>query len=86
MPPRTSLQETPFAYGLDGKLLLGNRLVTPKTNLLILDDFGLHGRRSTLATCQIPVDEWHELIGDGCGVWIFSSRILALIYVFVGYE
>jgi hypothetical protein len=24
----------------------------------------LHGRRSTIITSQIPVDKWHELIGD----------------------
>lgn len=47
--------------------------------LLILDDWGLdaagrhdlleileerHGRRSTIVTSQVPIDKWHELIGD----------------------
>ena len=54
-----------------------------KTDLLILDDFGLHsmdqtsrqilldlieqrhGSRSTIIGSQIPVSEWHGLIGEG---------------------
>jgi DNA replication protein DnaC len=53
-----------------------------KTDLLILDDWGLAplgdrerrdlleviedrtGRRATLVTSQVPVDHWHELVGD----------------------
>ena len=53
-----------------------------KTDLLILDDWGLapftgeqrrdmlellddrYGQRSTIVTSQMPVDNWHELIGD----------------------
>jgi len=53
-----------------------------KTDLLILDDYGLapftreqrydfleiledrHGLRSTLVTSQLPVEHWHEHIGD----------------------
>ncbi|MGH7713277.1 MAG: IS21-like element helper ATPase IstB [Gemmatimonadaceae bacterium] len=53
-----------------------------KTDLLILDDWGLaalgdrerrdlleviedrSGRRATLITSQVPVDHWHELVGD----------------------
>jgi DNA replication protein DnaC len=53
-----------------------------KTNLLVLDDFGLaklnrehqhdlleiledrHGLKSTLVTSQLPVEHWHEQIGD----------------------
>jgi DNA replication protein DnaC len=53
-----------------------------KTELLILDDFGLapltdserrdllevledrYGRRATLVTSQLPLDHWHEVIGD----------------------
>lgn len=53
-----------------------------KTDLLILDDWGLatftaeqrrdllellddrHGVRSTLVTSQLPVDRWHDIIGD----------------------
>ena len=53
-----------------------------KTDLLVLDDYGLaeltqeqrhdfleiledrHGLRSTLVTSQLPVEKWHEQIGD----------------------
>jgi len=53
-----------------------------KTNLLLIDDFGLapmadserrdlleviedrHGHASTLMTSQLPVEHWHESIGD----------------------
>ena len=53
-----------------------------KTDLLLLDDWGLspltesqrrdlleivedrHNVKSTLVTSQMPVDHWHELIGD----------------------
>jgi len=53
-----------------------------KTDLLVLDDFGLaklnrehqhdlleiledrHGLKSTLVTSQLPVEHWHEQIGD----------------------
>ncbi len=53
-----------------------------KTDLIVLDDWGLarldstarrdllellddrHGKRSTLVTSQLPVDHWHEVIGD----------------------
>jgi len=53
-----------------------------KTDLLILDDYGLspftreqrydfleiledrHGLRSTLVTSQLPIEHWHEQIGD----------------------
>ena len=30
--------------------------------LEIIDD--RHGRRSTIVTCQLPVDHWHEVIGN----------------------
>ena len=66
------------ADGSYGKLL--QQLA--KTDLLILDDWGLAplgdrerrdlleiveeraGRRATLVTSQIPVEHWHELVGD----------------------
>ena len=50
-----------------------------KTDLLILDDWGLatrndeqrrdllndrHGLRSTVITSQLPVKQWHDIIGD----------------------
>ena len=44
----------------------------PKTDLLVLDDYGLlelnqeqrHGLKSTLVTSHLPVKHWHERIGD----------------------
>ncbi len=66
------------ADGSYGKLLTA----LAKTELLILDDWGLaplgdrerrdvlevvedrYGRRATLVTSQLPVEHWHELIGD----------------------
>jgi hypothetical protein len=44
--------------GRDGRLLkaLG------RVQLLILDDW--HERGSSIVTCQVPVDHWHEVIGD----------------------
>jgi DNA replication protein DnaC len=74
------LQEMAIAKG-DGrypKLLL----TLAKTEVLILDDWGLakltaehrrdlleileerHGSASTLATSQLPIDQWHDTIGD----------------------
>jgi len=74
------LQELAIAKG-DGrypKLLA----TLAKTDLLILDDWGLaklsaenrrdlleiledrHGARSTLATSQLPIEKWHDIIGD----------------------
>src|SRR6056297_2789145 len=66
------------ADGRYGKLMLGYA----KTDLLILDDWGLtpmadpqrrdlleiledrYGKRSTIVTSQLPVNAWHEAIGD----------------------
>ena len=55
----------------DGRYL---KLLTSfaKTDLLVLDDYGLleltqeqrHGLKSTLVTSQLPVEHWHEQIGD----------------------
>jgi len=69
------MEELGLAHG-DGrfaKLMAGYA----KTDLLILDDWGLaqrrdmlellddrYGNRSTLVTSQMPVDKWHALIGD----------------------
>ena len=74
------LQELPIAKG-DGRY--GKLMTTlAKTDLLILDDWGLaplsdeHRRdlleivedrpdcRATLVTSQLPVDHWHEALGD----------------------
>jgi len=66
------------ADGRYGKLMLSYA----KTDLLILDDWGLtpmtdpqrrdllelledrYGKRSTIVTSQLPVNAWHEAIGD----------------------
>ncbi|MES0397538.1 MAG: IS21-like element helper ATPase IstB [Syntrophobacteria bacterium] len=74
------LQELHIAKG-DGRY--GKLLASfAKTQLLILDDWGLakltdeqrhdlleiledrHGLRSTVVAAQLPVDNWHEIIGD----------------------
>ena len=74
------LQELPIAKG-DGRYV---KLMTvlAKTDVLLLDDFGLaplsdehrhdllevvedrHDRRATIVTSQLPVEHWHEAIGD----------------------
>ena len=74
------LQDLPIAKG-DGRY---PKLMTTlaKTELLILDDWGLaalsdenrrdllelledrHDRRATLVTSQLPVEHWHEALGD----------------------
>jgi DNA replication protein DnaC len=73
-------QEVAFAKG-DGRY--GKLLATfAKTDLLVLDDWGLtkltdehrhdllevledrHGLHSTLIASQLPVDRWHDIIGD----------------------
>jgi DNA replication protein DnaC len=74
------LQELPIAKG-DGRY---RKLMTTlaKTDLLILDDWGLaplsdenrrdlleivedrHDCRATLITSQLPVEHWHEALGD----------------------
>jgi DNA replication protein DnaC len=66
------------ADGRYGKLLT----TLSKTDLVLLDDFGLaplhheqrhdlleviedrHGRRATMVTSQLPLEHWHEAIGD----------------------
>lgn len=74
------LQELPMAKG-DGRY--GKLMATlSRTDLLLLDDFGLaplhaehrhdllevledrHDQRATIVTSQLPVEHWHEAIGD----------------------
>jgi DNA replication protein DnaC len=65
-----------------------------KTDLLILDDWGIqkmaavqrsdlmeviedrHGRRSTLIASQLPVDHWHEYIGEATLADAILDRLL----------
>lgn len=74
------LQEMPIAKG-DGRYPKVMAQLA-KTDLLILDDWGLarlsddnrrdllemledrYGRRATLVTSQLPVDHWHEALGE----------------------
>lgn len=78
MPRLLSELATARGDGSYGRLLVQ----LAKTDLLILDDWGLaplgdrerrdlleviedrSGRRATLVTSQVPVDHWHELVGD----------------------
>ena len=74
------LEQLTIAHG-DGRFA---KLVSQlaKTDLLILDDWGLetlslsqrndvlelmedrYGNRSTLITSQVPIQQWHDAIGD----------------------
>jgi DNA replication protein DnaC len=65
-----------------------------KTDLLILDDFGLkpldgnqrlmlleiiedrHGRKSTIITSQLPVNQWHDIIVDPTIADAFLDRLV----------
>ena len=65
-----------------------------KTDLLILDDWGIqkltgpqrhdlmeviedrHGRRSTLIASQLPIDHWHEYLGDATLADAILDRLL----------
>lgn len=65
-----------------------------KTDLLILDDFGLkpldgnqklmlleiiedrHGRKSTIITSQLPVNQWHEFIKEDTVADSFLDRLV----------
>jgi len=65
-----------------------------KTDLLILDDWGMqsltgthrqdlmeviedrHGRRSTLIASQLPIDHWHEFIGEATLADAILDRLL----------
>ena len=69
-----------------------------KTQLLILDDWGLDqlerearrdmlevledrvGRTSTIITSQLPIDHWHQYIGDGTLADAICDRILHNAY------
>lgn len=81
-----------IAHGDGSYPKLMNQLL--KTDLLILDDWGLqkvsaaqrndlmeviedrHGRRSTLITSQLPVEHWHEYIGEATIADAVLDRLL----------
>ena len=74
------LEQLTIAHGDRRFAKLINQLA--KTDLLVLDDWGLdtltlsqrndvlelmedhHGSRSTLITSQVPIQQWHDSIGD----------------------
>jgi DNA replication protein DnaC len=81
-----------IAHGDGSYARLMNQLL--KTDLLILDDWGIqkmaavqrsdlmeviedrHGRRSTLIASQLPVDHWHEYIGEATLADAILDRLL----------
>ena len=90
------LQELPIAKG-DGRYpkLMAS---LAKTDLLILDDWGLatlndenrrdllelledrHGRRATIVTSQLPVEHWHEALGNPTLADAILDRLLHNAY------
>jgi DNA replication protein DnaC len=83
-----------IAHGDGSYPKLMNKLL--KTDLLILDDWGIqkisaaqrndlmeviedrHGRRSTLITSQLPIEHWHDYIGEAT---IADAVLDRLLYV-----
>jgi DNA replication protein DnaC len=81
-----------IAHGDGSYPKLMNQLL--KTDLLILDDWGIqkvsasqrndlmeviedrHGRRSTLITSQLPIEHWHEYIGEATIADAVLDRLL----------
>jgi DNA replication protein DnaC len=81
-----------IAHGDGSYPKLMNKLL--KTDLLILDDWGIqkisaaqrndlmeviedrHGRRSTLITSQLPIEHWHEYIGEATIADAVLDRLL----------
>jgi len=81
-----------IAHGDGSYPKLMNRLL--KTDLLILDDWGIqkisaaqrndlmeviedrHGRRSTLVTSQLPIEHWHDYIGEATIADAVLDRLL----------
>lgn len=39
-----------------------------------------HGRRSTLATSQLPIDKWHDIIGDATMADAILDRLVHNAY------
>lgn len=86
------LEQLRIAHGDGSYARLMNQLL--KTDLLILDDWGLqkltaaqrqdlmeviedrHGRRSTLIASQLPVEHWHDIIGEATLADAILDRLL----------
>ena len=88
----TLLEQLRIAHGDGSYVRLMGQL--RKTDLLILDDWGIspltrshrndlmeviedrHDRRSTLITSQLPIDHWHEYIGEATLADAILDRLL----------
>ena len=88
----TLLEQLRIAHGDGSYVRLMGQLL--KTDLLILDDWGIqplassqrndlmeviedrHDRRSTLIASQLPVDHWHEYIGEATQADAIHDRLL----------
>lgn len=86
------LEQLRIAHGDGTYARTMNQLL--KTDLLILDDWGMqslsgthrqdlmeviedrHGRRSTLIASQLPIDHWHEFIGEATLADAILDRLL----------
>lgn len=86
------LEQLRIAHGDGSYARQMNQLL--KTDLLILDDWGMqsltgthrqdlmeviedrHGRRSTLIASQLPIDHWHEFIGEATLADAILDRLL----------
>lgn len=86
------LDQLRIAHGDGSYARLMNQLL--KTDLLILDDWGIqkltaaqrqdlmeviedrHGRRSTLIASQLPVEHWHDYIGEATLADAILDRLL----------
>jgi DNA replication protein DnaC len=86
------LEQLRIAHGDGGYVRLMGHLL--KTDLLILDDWGIqplsrsqrndlmeviedrHDRRSTLIASQLPVDHWHDYIGEATLADAILDRVL----------
>ena len=86
------LEQLRIAHGDGSYARVMNQLL--KTDLLILDDWGMqslsgthrqdlmeviedrHGRRSTLIASQLPIDHWHEFIGEATLADAILDRLL----------
>ncbi len=86
------LEQLRIAHGDGSYARLMNQLL--KTDLLILDDWGIqkltaaqrqdlmeviedrHGRRSTLIASQLPIEHWHDYIGEATLADAILDRLL----------
>jgi hypothetical protein len=61
------------------KFLFGNFIVAPASNASRrASETNCYGRRSTILTSQVPVDKWHNLIGDPTYADAILDRLVSL--------